>query len=79
MVDPNLTLSEVGVLWFLSESVDSGFTNSCWHCCQKDRIYGTAKSCSLFLRGGRPGAGAARITQPLRDRIPFAPELFNYD
>ena len=45
----------------------------------KDRKYWTARPCTLFLRGGRPGAGAARITQPLGDKIPFAPELFNYD
>ena len=35
----------------------------------KDRKYWTARPCTLFLRGGRPGAGAARITQPLGDKF----------
>ena len=46
----------------------------------KDRNYRTAWSSTLNLRGRCPGAGAARITQPLWDKVPFAPpELFNYD
>ena len=35
----------------------------------KDRKYWTARPCTLLLRGGRPGAVAARITQPLGDKF----------
>ena len=44
------------------------------------RNYRTARPSTLNLRGRCPGAGAARITQPLGDKVPFAPPvLFNYD
>ena len=59
-----LTLSEVEALWFCRSPAIVGFTpEQISTSVQKDRNYGTAKPCSLFLRGGRPG-GRRRQDHP---------------